>query len=127
MHSYQYRAEGLEPVCDLQVEPGRVTKTFHFRNGGKTPTGTAYLALALKGIKLAGADASVMLNRAPLGKAALHSHRGGWRCQIVAFPGRRLRDGCNELSISGAGVENGLGVEPESPRLTVTVRLETDL
>ncbi len=126
MQSHPYPAEGLEPVSDLRFEPGRVTKTFLFRNGGKAPRGIAYLAVVLKGIRCA-AEASVMLNRAPLGKAVLRAHRGGWRCQVVAFPGHRLRDGANELSIHGVETRGGLAEAPEPARLSVIVRLENDV
>ncbi|MDH3638052.1 MAG: hypothetical protein OES09_06255 [Gammaproteobacteria bacterium] len=127
MRTYQHQAEGLEPVSDLRIEHGQVTKSFQFRSGGKTPAGTAYLALALKGLDLSATNASVSLNREPLESAALDRRRCGWQSQILAFPSRRLRDGYNELCISGVRAKSGLDVEQESPRLTVTVRLESDV
>ncbi len=127
MRNYEHQAEGLEPTTDLVIEPGRITKAFQFPTAGKVPRGTAFLALALKGLDLSGGGLALTLNREPLGQAALHTLRGGWRSQVLSVPGSRLRKGRNEISLVGVDTGRLPATHPELPRMTVAVRLDSDV
>lgn len=118
---HRVRTERTEVTTDFHVEGDRLIKGFVFHNGGKVPAGKAFLALALKGLRVAPQVAEVCLNRTRLGPVNPRRKPHGWHTQVLAFSGDRLRDGYNELTIGGVAYGHG------HPRLTVTVRLDTDI